>query len=619
MTLIRARPDGRSVILAEQSEACVLEAVFSAVFGREAERLAWLPAQEESLKLHDGDCVVLALSGASQSASLCRRVGIPDYRDFGTDSYAIEVADSQRGKCLAVLGGSHYGLIAGVWDVLLRSDLTKDGLVYRGGPVIERPAFSHRFFWSWDHSANWSEGPGQIDWGCNNAYCKPPEAFMEDCRSLIDYAPQARANGVIIAGFLRDDHGGVAAARQVLGYGRLRHVRVLPAFCSSGYSGLYYQGAHPFNEECRRAAHPDHAAIGYSGKPLRRLCQSHPATSEWQRAAMRWLASTLNPEGAEIEFSDYAACQCPRCKEQRGRMGGADADYLKELRMSYAPCLEQLLADCPDGLFLYAVFTGFNLKLKMRAAPEAPVRTPVDRPDLLSHLPQKAVCLWTITEMLHEPPVPLASWLDEGKSGAFYEGDLWPPGLRPPASRNMALMHQGSYWWSRNGCHTRYGVEISSIKEACLRGAEAGLEGLVLMAETSSRSVPCELNYQAFAHFTYHPEDSLREFACKRLAPLLGGEDAAQLFVQLLAETERSPASPARYRQVDEQNIKWREHVSGRLLQQGEPGVRPPVPDPVPPGPRRLRAVQIWRRWEWLRLRALRGPTPTDSDYLPFP
>ena len=252
-------------------------------------------------------------------------------------------------------------------------------------------------------------------------------------------------------------------------------------------------------------------------------------------------------------------------------------------------------------------------------ARQPPVSVPGARPDFLSHLPERAVCLWTITEMLHDPQAPLARWLDDGLSEAFYEGDRWPRGLKAPAARNMALMHQGSYWWSRNGCHTRYGLEVSSIKEACLRGAEAGLEGLVLIAETSDRCVPCELNYQAFAHFTYHPEDSLRQFASGRLAPLMGGEEAAQLFVEALAETESGPATAERYRKVDEEGIRWREQVSGRLLRQGEPGVRPPLPDPPPAGMRRLRAVRIWRRWEWLRLRALRGPAPTDADYLPFP
>lgn len=58
--------------------------------------------------------------------------------------------------------------------------------------------------------------------------------------------------------------------------------------------------------------------------------------------------------------------------------------------------------------------------------------------------------------------------------------------------------------------------------------ADAGLEGLMFIAETSDRSVPCELNCQAFAHFAYHPEDPLRQFASRRLAPLVGGEDAAR-------------------------------------------------------------------------------------------
>lgn len=612
-------PDRRISILAEQSLAGALENAFSDTFRGEAERFAWFPALEHSLELRSGDCILLALDRHPQTAGLCRRLGVRCHAGLGADAFAIEIAGKGERRCLAVIGGNPFGLLAGLWDALVRLEMTGSGAAYRSGSAVERPAFAHRFFWSWDHSVTWSDSPGQIDWGCNNSYCKPPEAFLADYRRQIDYAPRARANGVIIAGFLRDDHGGVASAQEMLAYGRSRHVRVLPCFCSGGYNGLYRDGAHPFNEEHYVAAHTDRAAIGYDGKPLGRLCQSHPATAQWRRAAMRWLVSTFDLDCAEMEFSDYAACQCRRCGEQRSQMGSIDADYIKELRMSYGPCLVELLGEHPDGLFLYAVFTGFNLALKMEMAPEAPVRVRGARPDFLSHLPQQAVCLWTITEMLHDPQVRLAQWLDDGKSGAFYDNDRWPRGLKAPAAHNMALLHQGSCWWSRNACHTRYGVEIASIKEACLRGAEAGLEGLVFIAEASDRCVPCELNYQAFAHFTYHPEDSLREFASKRLAPLLGGEEAAQLFIEALAETEEGCAARDRYRQVDEEGIRWREQVSGRELRRGEPGVRPPLPDPLPAGARRLRAVRIWRRWEWLRLRALRGPAPTDSDYLPFP
>lgn len=618
MIELRQYTNGKITVLAEQSVACALESAFSTVFGREAEHFIWRPALEQSLELPLGDCILLTLVSDRQSATLCGRLGVSPWSNLSNGAYAIETAITRRGRCLAVIGGDTYGLLAGLWDVLVRLELTDHGATYKGNRMVERPFFAHRFFWSWDHSANWSEGPGQIDWGYNNAYAKPSAAFLEDYRHQIDYAPQARVNGIIIAGFLRDDHGGVAAAQKVLAYGKSRHVRVLPCVCTTGYGGLYYQGVSPFSEEIRLAVHPDHAAIGYSGKPLPRLCPSHPETADWQRAAIRWLFSTFDIDGAELEISDYAACQCPRCRERRAQMGGVDADYLKEIHMSYAPVLDQLLAGQPNGVFPYAVFTGFNFDLKMTPAREAPVRVPGARPDFISRLPPEAVCLWTISEMLHDPQVPLCRWLDDGKSQAFYEGDRWPHGLRAPAPRNMALLHQGN-GWSRNECHTRYGVEISSIKEACLRGVEAGLEGVVFYGEVSNRCVPCELNYQAFAHFTYHPEDSLREFSRRRLAPLLGGEEAAERFIEALAETEQGPASTDRYRQVDEEGIHWREQVSGRHLRQGEAGAHPPLADSPPAGYCRLRAVQIWRRWEWLRRRALRGPALTDTDYLPFP
>jgi hypothetical protein len=59
---------------------------------------------------------------------------------------------------------------------------------------------------------------GQIDWGCINAYVKAPEAYVADYRRLIDWASRNRFNGVIVWGFLRDSHGGIAAAQTICKY-----------------------------------------------------------------------------------------------------------------------------------------------------------------------------------------------------------------------------------------------------------------------------------------------------------------------------------------------------------------------------------------------------------------
>ena len=146
-------------------------------------------------------------------------------------------------------------------------------------------------------------------------------------------------------------------------------------------------------------------------------------------------------------------------------------------------------------------------------------------------LPPQAIVQWSLTAMVREEPLSLLALLDDGAPDNLLAAPNWPRELRPPARHNIGLLHQGSQWFSREGSDTRYQVEIASIKEACLHGYRAGLQGLAITGEASPQYTGCELNYLALAHFSYQPEDSLRAFARTTLAPLLGGAGAAETFV----------------------------------------------------------------------------------------
>jgi hypothetical protein len=119
-------------------------------------------------------------------------------------------------------------------------------------------------------------------------------------------------------------------------------------------------------------------------------------------------------------------------------------------------------------------------------------------------------------------------------------------------------------------------VEISTIKEACLRSAEAGLDGLAITGEASPLYTSCELNYLALAHFSYHPQDSLRAFATHTLAPLTGGSQAAQEFVTFLAKRQAGTMTTA-----DEQRLQERLRQSMAAAAKGE-------------------EWRLYRRWRWL-------------------
>lgn len=422
-----------------------------------------------------------------------------------------------------------------------------------------------RLLWTWDHSTNWVlDASGQVDYGCFNRYRKPPDTFVEDYGRLAEHAAAIGANGIIVWGLLRDAHGGVDGAHAVIDRAAAHGVRILAAIGTSSYGGFYYDGNHPFNVDTRLAANPEVAARDRLGNPLPRLCPSHPDNLAWLREGTRWLLGTLDLGGLNIENGDFVLCSCARCGQARADLPGDDPDVFKEMQLSIAPVIEEAIAARPDIWTTWATYTGFE---RRSLPPELGVDVPQDvaghgpitmsgvgTPAIVAGLPEQAIAQWTLTGMLRREPAFLSELMDDPAAAALPTSDMWPRDLRPTSARSIGYAHQGSQWHRRHrpvdslyglrDGDTRYGLEIASIKEACVRGVEAGLEGIVIQGEVSSSSTPNELNYLAFGHFTTRPHDTLRAFARITLAPLLGGSDEAELFVTALAESERGPLSP---------------------------------------------------------------------------
>src|SRR5262249_37880267 len=108
--------------------------------------------------------------------------------------------------------------------------------------VVENPGLKYRIFWTWDHSTNWALGTeGLQENGAENPYMKPPEAFLRDYKKVVDYMSDHKLNGLIIWGFLRDKHGGVKSAQELVQYAHERGVRILPGIGSSGFGGFFFE------------------------------------------------------------------------------------------------------------------------------------------------------------------------------------------------------------------------------------------------------------------------------------------------------------------------------------------------------------------------------------------
>lgn len=397
-------------------------------------------------------------------------------------------------------------------------------------------ALPNSYFWTWDHSCNWClDDLGIQTSGCYNTYLKHPETFVEDYRRLTDHAASLGIRGIVIWGFLRDSHGGIDSARRVADYAASRNVAILPGVGTTWYGGVYYEGQSPYSLDRFLERNPDARMLDEKGSPLQHAghpgaCLAHPAYREWLAESIDWLHRTFAIGGVNLENGDFLVDHHPLMQALRRKWPADDPEVFFHQGMSYGQALEAMAARLDDRLCAYATYSGFQ----PTAGPVQNAGMGQRAPAMFARLPGKAIAQWTLSGMLRPDPVPLTAFLDDGRPAAVYDNPNWPRGLRPPSPRSVGFLHQGSQWW-RVG---RYACIISTIKEACLRAWESGLEGVSIHGEVTSRHIPYALNYLAFSHFTRRPDDTLRRFGRETLGPVLGSEQAGEDFIVVLAHAQ---------------------------------------------------------------------------------
>jgi hypothetical protein len=88
------------------------------------------------------------------------------------------------------------------------------------------------------------------------------------------------------------------------------------------------------------------------------------------------------------------------------------------------------------------------------------------------------------------------------------------------------------------GARGRTKLVYETIHKAARRGLEAGFSGLGISAETSPFNASNEINYLAFAEFSYSPETGFEEFCETTVAGLVGGIEPVKKFTSLLRDFE---------------------------------------------------------------------------------
>ncbi len=445
---------------------------------------------------------------------------------------------------------------------------------------LDRPksALPSSFWWTWDHSCNWVlDDPGIQSSGCYNKYLKRPETFVEDYRRLTDLSAGLGIKGIVIWGFLRDSHGGVEAAKRVASYAASKNVAIMPGFGTTWYGGAYYEGDHPASLRSFLLKHPDARMLEESGKPKEHAgefgaCPAHPAYQEWLHESLEWLYREFEIGGLNIENGDYLVDHHPLTQALRRSWPADDPEPFFFQGLSYKQALDAIRHRLPKTLAAYATYTGFNYGEKSVQNTSMGKQPPA----MLKILPPESICQWTLTGMLLNDPVPLTAYLDDGAPAPAFENPNWPRELRPPSGRSVGFVHQGSQWHG-----DRYQQRVSTIKEACLRSYQAGLEGVSIHGEVTARHIPAALNYLAFSHFTHWPEDTMRQFGRKTLGPILGSEERGEVFAEILSHWDAGTLTAEHEKQVDPNRHGFAVRSCGSACDTTD-------------------AYQRYRFWEWL-------------------
>lgn len=486
----------------------------------------------------------VVLIGDVETSPEIRRLAGAGSSRLGREGILVLTTSDGTRPVLVVAGGSRAATPGAVGELLNFHLDAGPGRAHAPAlDLVDNPALPYRILWTWDFKMIWARGVrGEQHHGASNPYMKRRDDFLNDYRRAADFMGEHKLNGLIVWGLLRDQHGGVSAAKQVVDYAAGRGVRVLPGIGTSHYGGFYYEGRHRFNVDTwLEQSRPELRYLDAKSNRLKNtICPSQPENQEWLREGTRWLFQKF-PElgGLNLENGDFMACRCGDCRRNRQKPEN-DPNYYYDMMATQLPIIEEARKAKPDAWMTYATYTGFHPNGLWANTDRSLVRSTAPR--FVARYPESAICQWTFTGMV-------AEW---GRRPEAEVRAKWPRGLRSPIKHAIGLLHQGSsdvgseLWWTRSARDNNTGerfVEISElIRYTCQRCAEEGLEGVEITGEVGDGSPANELNYLALEEFSWHPHRPMREFVRSRLANLYGGPEEAERYVSLVRTSEPSVA-----------------------------------------------------------------------------
>ena len=192
--------------------------------------------------------------------------------------------------------------------------------------------------WCWDARMTWDDEPDKISLKMAASekafpYLKRGESYLVGFKRLVDHCAKIGVHGVIVWGFLRDCHGGVAAARELCTYASDRGIAILPGVGLCAYGGYYFEGNHPFNLATYLREHPERASEAREeggGRVVRPVLDpSLEANQRWWREGLEWMVETFAIGGIDFEMGDFVVNLSEQARQARAALGfEADGNIL---------------------------------------------------------------------------------------------------------------------------------------------------------------------------------------------------------------------------------------------------------------------------------------------------